>query len=237
MRYFILNTKNYPDISGERFDALSKIFEGLAEEEEYRFGIEFFLSVPAFTISHTTQKYSKIRVLAQHVDDAEMGATTGFLVPQMARSFGARGSLINHSEHRLPIDQIQNIVKKLREMNLISIVCARDDVEVRRFSEFSPDFIAIEPPELIGTGVAVSKARPELIRDSRKMLESSKPRDSFTKLICGAGIVDGNDARSAVELGAEGILVASGVIKAADWRGKISELASGIISAKEKRQY
>ena len=233
MRYFILNTKNYPEISGERFQRLAQVFENLSEEEQYTDVLKFFLAAPAYAIAGTTQKYRKVSMLAQHLDDAEMGATTGFLVPQMAHSFGATGSLVNHSEHRLPVNQIQNIVNKLRARQMISIVCARDDSEVQHFSAFSPDFIAIEPPELIGSGIAVSKARPELISDSRRALERSKPENSPTRLICGAGIVDGSDARLAVELGSEGILVASGVIKAADWRAKISELAQGIISAKE----
>ncbi len=235
MRYFILNTKNYPEISGEKFDRLSQVFQNLLEDERYRNSLAFFLAAPAFTIAHMTQKF-QVPILAQHVDDADMGATTGFLIPQMAQSFGAKGSLVNHSEHRLPIDQIQNIVTKLRAIHMLSIVCARDDSEVRRFSSFSPDFIAIEPPELIGSGVAVSKARPDLIRDSREALDASKPENSDTRLICGVGIVEGVDARLAVELGSEGILVASGVIKAADWHTKISELALGIISAKKAPQ-
>ena len=127
-----------------------------------------------------------------------------FLVPAMAKSFGAKGSLVNHSEHRLPENQIVRTVTKLAELEMTSIVCARDDREVETFSRLSPDFVAIEPPELIGSGIAVSKARPELIQNSKTALEQSKPRGSATKLICGAGIVEEIDAKLAVELGAEG---------------------------------
>ena len=154
----------------------------------------------------------------------------------MAKSFGAHGSLINHSEHRIPPTTISHLVGKLRDLGLDSVVCARDGKEVSQFAEYEPDYIAIEPPELIGSGKAVSKTRPELIVDSRKELDVVVDRlKSRTKLLCGAGIIDPIDATKAIELGSEGILVASGIIKSQDWRASIRGLANGIIAAKERR--
>ena len=235
MRHFILNTKNYSELAGGKFVSLLNDFAELSSEKRYRGSIQLSLALPAFSLGFATSRFPSLDLLVQHVDDAEMGATTGFLVPEMARFFGARGSLVNHSEHRISENQIAKTIPRLRDLQMVSILCARDDREVESFSRLSPDFIAIEPPELIGSGVAVSKARPELIENSRRALELSKPKGSTTELICGAGIVDGVDSRLAVELGAEGILVASGVIKSPDWKAKISELADGIIGAKEPR--
>ena len=115
---------------------------------------------------------------------------------------------------------------------MISVVCAKDDEEVSRLSKFSPDFIAVEPPDLIGSGKAVSKVRPEIIKGSREALELARPANSSSKLLCGAGIVEGIDAQLSVEMGAEGILVASGVIRAPDWESKMTELAQGLIDAR-----
>jgi triosephosphate isomerase len=233
LRHFILNTKNYPEVAGQKFDKLIKIVSELSSQNRYQESIQLSLAPPAFSIGLASSNYPALHLLAQHVDDAELGATTGFLPAEMAKSFGAKGSLVNHSEHRISENQVVKIVSKLRELHMVSIVCARDDLEVEAYSRLAPDFIAIEPPELIGSGIAVSKARPELIKNSRRALELSKPRGSSTRLICGAGIVDGIDSKLAIELGAEGILVASGVIKSPDWKAKISELADGIISARE----
>ena len=47
-------------------------------------------------------------------------------------------------------------------------------------------------------------------------------------LLCGAGIVSGQDVRKAIELGSEGILVASGIVKAKNWSGIIDEFAAGM---------
>ena len=46
-------------------------------------------------------------------------------------------------------------------------------------------------------------------------------------MICGAGITDKSDVISALELGADGILVASSVVKAKNWSEKLLDLALG----------
>jgi triosephosphate isomerase (TIM) len=166
-----------------------------------------------------------IPVFAQHVDDAKEGSTTGFFIPELAKSFGAKGSLLNHSEHRIDRPEtIRNLVTRLRKLQMVSIVCARSASEVSDIARFEPDFIAIEPPELIGSGKAVSKENPSIVTES---IEAAAKISLNVKVICGAGITDAADVRSALGLGAQGILVASGVIKATSWIDKISELASG----------
>jgi triosephosphate isomerase (TIM) len=165
--------------------------------------------------------------LAQHLDPVNAGSTTGYLVPEVAKRSGAKGSLINHSEHRIPEHDIETNVLTLRKLGMKSVVCAKDSFEVGKFAGFGPDFIAIEPPELIGTGIAVSKAKPEVITESKESLQSALGERRSTVLLCGAGIVDDIDVKRAKQLGAEGILVASGVIKATNWRVKIQSLSRG----------
>ncbi|MGI0090958.1 MAG: triose-phosphate isomerase, partial [Nitrososphaerales archaeon] len=214
-------------------DRLSSVIESVSGAfDEETSNTSIFLAIPAFELRYSSVKFPQIKFLAQHIDDAPVGSTTGFLVPEIAKASGARGSLVNHSEHRLDKETIENIVSRLRNLGMISVVCAKDDAEVATFAKFGPDFIAIEPPELIGSGIAVSKVRPEIISNSQGALERSKPTGSKTKLLCGAGIVDETDARHAIELGAEGILVASGVVKARIWNEKIEELLRGISGVK-----
>jgi triosephosphate isomerase len=159
-------------------------------------------------------------IICQHVDNEKMGPATGHFLPEIAKSYGAVGSLINHSEHRIEMKHIASIVERLRRIGMTSIVCAREPWEVMEISVFRPDFIAIEPPELIGTGRAVSKENPTLIT---KSIEAAGSR---SKVICGAGIAGNGDVAKAIELGSHGILVASGIIKARSWAGKIAELAA-----------
>ncbi len=73
--------------------------------------------------------------------------------------------------------------------------------------------IAVEPPELIGTGVAVSKARPEVITTSVKRIRNV---NSSVLILCGAGVTTAEDVAKAIELGSQGVLVSSSVVKSKD---------------------
>jgi len=215
----IINFKNYEEVSAGKALKLAESARRVAD----RFQIEILLAPPHPVLALIAQSI-KLPVICQHVDDQKVGPSTGFIVPEMAKSYGAIGSLINHSEHRLDISSISRLVQRLRNLDMISIVCAQEPKEVIDISGLEPDFIAIEPPELIGSGRAVSKENPEIIT---KSIQAAASRSS---VICGAGISNSDDVSVAMELGSEGILVASGVIKATSWEKKISELASGMKS-------
>ena len=109
---------------------------------------------------------------------------------------------------------------------MISILCVKNIAEVKKYIKLEPDFIAIEPPELIGSGKAISNEKPELIAKAASIVNSSKNK---TELLCGAGIVSGEDVSKAIELGSKGILVASGIIKAKNWNKVISEFAKALV--------
>ncbi len=234
MRYLVINTKNYLEAAGKRLDVLASVVEDIPTAMSLEGKITIYLAVPAFYLRDISLRFPKVNLLAQHLDDEAAGSSTGYLVPEIANECGALGSLINHSEHRIQESKVASLVERLRRLKMKSVVCARDEKEVGRFAGISPDFIAIEPPELIGSGNAVSKARPQIIVESKKILEKSKPAMSTTCLLCGAGIVEEMDARIAVELGSSGILVASGVVKSPNWRSKIESLARGIICEAQK---
>lgn len=228
MYHFIINSKNYKEASGPSALKLSAAMAKVSQEAGIKnSAIQLYLAAPAFSISEIASNYPDMFILTQHLDSQPAGSTTGYLVPEIAMISGAKGSLLNHSEHRISAEEIQKTVEALRILGMKSVVCARDALEVGRYARFNPDYIAIEPPELIGSGRAVSKERPELISDSKTALHAAFAKGQTTELLCGAGIVDRIDVRRAVELGANGILVASGVIKSSDWIEAIRSLASG----------
>ena len=213
----IINFKNYEEVSADGAIRLGETARQVAEKLQ----VEIILA-PPHPVLALIAKEIEIPVICQHVDDEKMGPSTGFTVPEIAKSYGAIGSLINHSEHRMEMNSIASLVKRLRRLGMVSIVCAQEPQEVVEISTFEPDFIAIEPPELIGSGKAVSKENPTVIT---KSIEGAGSR---SRIICGAGISDKEDVSKAMELGSQGILVASGVIKATSWDKKITELASGM---------
>ena len=52
--------------------------------------------------------------------------------------------------------------------------------------------------------------------------------DPNVKVLCGAGVKTGKDIRKALELGAHGVLLASGVVKAKDKRATLMDLVGGL---------
>ena len=217
---FIINCKNYEEISGDKIKKFIKI----AEQVSKKYKVKIAISPPQHLIGLVAN--SSITILAQHIDDSKIGSTTGYIIPELLKKSKVKGSLINHSEHRISSKEIEKLVLKLRELKMISIVCVKDVAEVKKYLKINPDFIAIEPPELIGSGKAISTEKPDLIQKAAKIVNDSKNK---TKLLCGAGIVSGEDVAKSLELGSKGILVASGIIKAKNWNKIISEFAKALV--------
>ena len=217
---FIINCKNYEEIAGDKIIGFVKIVEKISK----KYKIKIAIAPPQYLIGLVAN--SSIPILAQHVDNSKVGSTTGFMIPELLKKSKVSGSLINHSEHRISSDEISKLVLKLRELKMISVVCVKDVAEAKKYAKLNPDYIAIEPPELIGSGKAVSKEKPELITKSADAVNSAKNK---TKLLCGAGIVSGQDVTKALELGSKGILVASGIIKAKNWTKVIEEFSKAML--------
>lgn len=221
---FIINFKNYEEISGANASKLAKIAEKISKKYKIKIAV-----VPP---QHLLSEIAKlaIPVLAQHVDISNVGSTTGFIVPEIIKKSKVSGSLINHSEHRISEKEITELVSRLKKLGMISVVCVKDVNEAKKYAKLNPDYIAIEPPELIGTGKAVSKEKPEVITKSVTAVKQAK---NSTKLLCGAGIVSGKDVAKAMQLGAKGILVASGIVKAKNWNDIVEEFALAISKSKK----
>ena len=160
------------------------------------------------------------------MDDKKIGSTTGFVIPELLKKSKVKGSIINHSEHRITISEIKNLISRFKNLKMISVLCVKDVSEAKRYAKLNPDYIAIEPPELIGSGKAVSKEKPELITKAANAVKSTK---NNSKLLCGAGIVSGDDVAKAIELGSKGILVASGIVKAKNWEKIMTEFAKAML--------
>ncbi|ABK77801.1 triosephosphate isomerase [Cenarchaeum symbiosum A] len=214
----IINCKNYKEAAGGRIDSLAAAAAGAAA----KYGVRIALAPPQHLLGAV--KGEDLTVLAQHIDDKGVGSTTGYVVPELLGESGVSGALINHSEHRVSADQVASLVPRLRGLDMISVVCVKDSAEAANLSRHRPDYIAIEPPELIGSGRSVSSERPELIGEAAEAIRGA----DGTKLLCGAGITSGADVRKALELGSKGILVASGVVKSSDPAAAIAELAQAM---------
>jgi len=218
--FIVLNMKSYQESSGENGLKLAKICEDLSKEND----VGIVICPQQVDLTYICRNVI-IPCFSQHVDPIESGGYTGWISLNSIKNAGVRGSLINHSEHKMNLADIDLLIKGLRSLNLISIVCTNNEDTSKAVAELKPDFVAIEPPELIGTGVSVSSARPEVVSGT---IKSVKRINSNIKILCGAGISNGEDVRSAIDLGTDGVLLASGIVKAKNQKEALLDLISMI---------
>jgi triosephosphate isomerase len=213
----LLNLKTYEHAIGQKAIDFARIAEKVNEKT----GISIAVAPQTIDIAAVTDS-SEIPVFSQHIDPVNYGKYTGHTLPEAVAEAGAYGTMLNHSEHQIPLEQIEFTIKRAREVDLITVVCADTVDTAKKIALLRPDAIAIEPPELIGSGISVSTAQPEIVSDSVNSVKSINPD---VKVLCGAGITNGEDASAALDLGAKGILVASGVVKATEPYKALLELA------------
>lgn len=204
----IINFKTYLEATGRRAVELAKKAEKVNNETKVLIGV-----APQFADIATVAKATKVPVFAQHIDAIKPGSYTGHVLAESVKEAGAVGTLINHSERQLKLSEIDEAVNIAREKELISVVCANNPNISAAVAALNPDVIVIEPPELIGTGIPVSKAKPEVVTNTISLVRKI---NSKVVILCGAGITNGEDVAAALRLGTQGILVASGVVKAKD---------------------
>jgi triosephosphate isomerase len=217
----VINFKNYKEATGANALKLAKIANEVSKESGASIAV-----APQLADAQKIADAVDIPVLAQHVDNIDEGSHTGWVLPESLKEIGLVGSLINHSEHRLRLDVIDDTIQKLKKLGLISIVCSNNISTTAAVAALGPDFVAIEPPELIGTGIPVSEAKPEVVTGAVKAVKKVKD----VPVLCGAGITKGLDVKKAIELGTKGVLLASGVVKAQDPRKVLSEMASYMLA-------
>jgi triosephosphate isomerase len=216
---FLLNLKVYPNQLGLAAVRMAKLLEVLGKE----MGVATAIAPTLPDLARVADSVA-IPVVAQHVDPGDAGARTGYVPVETIEAAGARGSLVNHSEHPMAIADIEDAVRRLLARNLVAVVCAADVPRARRLAETHPQYLAVEPPELIGGDRAVSTSRPEVVSGTVSAVRSVS---SGTRVLCGAGVHDRHDVARALELGADGVLVASAVTRAPDAERAIRELLSG----------
>ncbi len=214
----IVNFKTYESAVGENAIALAKIHELIAAET----GAPIAVAVNALDLARVVAAV-KIPVFAQHTDAAGFGSFTGSIVPELLQKMGVAGTLLNHSEKRV-VEKLPELVAAAKKAGLQIVICAEDDDEAAEFAEkYEPDFVAVEPPELIGGEISVTSANPQII-------EHSVAKVGAIPLLVGAGVKNGTDVATAIKLGAAGVLLASGVTKAANPAEVLRDLARGLIS-------
>lgn len=204
----IINFKNY--VWGERVRKIANAIDSVSTD--------VIICVPAVNIKEIADK-TRLDVFAQHVDLAEKGRTTGWLIPVAVKEAGASGVLLNHSEHQLNSKELGKLIKECKKVGLKTVVCVSSLIMAKKVRDMRPWAVAYEDSKLISTGRSITGYRTEEVRKFGMLF-----RDSRVKALCGAGVSNYNDVREAKGLGCHGVLVSSAVMKAKDAAQAVVEL-------------
>jgi len=196
----IVNFKRYPEALGDNAVVLAKICKRLSHE------------------------YAVPIVVAPTLGDLSACVSTGvecwtqkFEEGSLARI----GTLLNHSDFRLDMDTLKEEINLSKSRGDKVCLCSANPVEVPELLSLNPNFLAYEPPELIGSkDSSVAEANPEVIGDIARLCQAAG-----IPLLVGAGIKSAQDVKVSLEQRAIGILVASAVVEAEDQEQKLRELA------------
>lgn len=209
----LINFKTYPQAIGPNALKLTHELLGVARRFPH---VKVGFAPPALDLAEVAE-HTQAQIWAQHVDLAGVGQFTGFLSPKDAKAAGAWGTFLNHSEHPLDNETTRKTASWAKDSGLKVLIFARDPLHVAQFSKLAPDFIAYEPPELIGGRISVTTAKPQII-------EAAVKESSHIPLLVGAGVHEGKDVEVAVRLGAKGVVVSSAIVTARNPRGVLEEM-------------
>jgi len=219
-----VNFKTYIEATGKRGVELAKIADRVSRDSGVTIAV-----APQFTDLKTVTEAVEIPVFSQHIDPIKPGAFTGHVLAEAVKAAGASGTILNHSEKRIKISEIEQVLSLATFSDLATLVCTDTPGVSAAVASLNPDIIAIEPPDLIGTGVAVSKARPQLITNAIKRIRTV---NSTVDILCGAGVSTAEDVGKALELGTRGVLVSSSVVKGSNPGQLLENMTDEVLRSK-----
>ncbi len=208
MNYLILNFKTYLQASGENATKLAEIVAAVSNNSP----VQLVICPQAADIYRIREKFPNLKIWAQHMDPISPGRHTGWTSPTTLLMSGANGTLINHSEHKLEnVDEIKSTIETCKQYQLLSCVALNDTKLINELKSSSPDIIAFEPQELIGGSNSILDLDPQ-----RAIEFIAQAQNSGSSLVLGAGVRDKQDISTALSLGFQGVLIASGFVTATD---------------------
>ena len=212
----IVNFKTYQGAQGHSAEVLARTMESVQTDAR------LVAAVSALDLSSVVEAAPNLEVWCQHLDPISFGSNTGWIHPETAMARGAKGTLINHAEHKVSLEQVAMLLDQVPEEFEVC-ACAADVDEARALAALVPNFVAVEPPELIGGDISVTSADPGIVSGTVSAVIQTNDQ---VQVLCGAGVKSGKDVSTAMDLGAKGVLLASGVTKSENPFEALSELVS-----------
>ena len=104
----VVNFKTYETAMGAKAVELAKAMERASNSN-----VRMVAVVSAFDLHSVQQAAPTLEVWSQHLDPVGKGSFTGWLQPDNAIERGAKGTIINHAEHKVNIKHVKELMNQL----------------------------------------------------------------------------------------------------------------------------
>lgn len=210
----VINFKTYKEATGYRAIELARICKKIQDETQVRVVV-----VPQLADLRNCVE-TGVDCWVQHIDAVEQGKNTGWVNLEDVEEAGARGTLLNHSEHRLSEEVLTKTLQMAAGRAFEVCVCVNTVEEAQRVNGMMPDFIAYEPAELIGS-------RDRSVSSEKSSVIEQVVRSVSQPVLIGAGVHSVDDVKTGLKLGARGVLLATDVVLSPTPEEALRELAQG----------
>lgn len=213
---FGINFKVYPETIGEKGLEIARTIERVAAETGATFSV-----TPQLPDLRLIAGETDLLISAAYCDAIEPGRGMGRILLETLQDAGAERVVINHVENPDTLNDIAYKIRRCRELGLSSAVLV-DGVDMgRAIAQLDPDALIFEMPGDIAGDTAVTRARPEAIREFVEMVDTENPD---IKVSAGGGVKTAEDVRAAFELGLDSTGAASGIVLAENRYERLREI-------------
>ncbi|MFA5025150.1 MAG: triose-phosphate isomerase [Candidatus Shapirobacteria bacterium] len=212
----LINYKIYRETFGNKAIELAKIIKEVGDKYKIR-TVVTTSALDALKV----QRETGVEVWLQNVDEFDEGKHTGWISAQQAYDLGIKGSLINHSEHKIPKGKIAKIIKS-KPADFEIMCCVASVSQIKQWTnKLKPEWVLYEPPELIASkDKSVATENPDMIKSAAQALNG-------VKLLVGAGVKSRQDVKVSLNMGAKGVGLASAFVLNNNPQALLEEIASG----------
>ncbi len=200
--FILTNFKNHKEGTFENAIKLAKIHEEISTQE----WVNLIIAPSVFDLEKVCEVCSNTHVYAQSCHSVDLGSTTGKIPPAFLKKLGVDGVIVNHAENTVSMDEIKLQIVKIKEEWLKVLVCVANLEEAKEIDLLSPNFISLEPPNLIWGDMSITIASPDIIKNFVKCVKNAVP-------LVWAWIKTEEDIKKSSQLGSKWILVSSWVVK------------------------
>jgi triosephosphate isomerase len=196
-----------------------------ADRLSHDLGVTVIFDPQAVDIPAVARETRHLLVFAQHMDPVPAGRGAGSVLAEALKEAGAVGTMLNHSERRMTLADINLAIRRAREVGLATLVCADSPEEAAAVAMLGPDIVLAEPPELIATS---RSAATEMRWFVERAVEMVGRIDPDIIVMCGAGVQTPEDVARMVGLGVGGTGSSSAILRSADPIGVMEALLTAL---------